>query len=449
MPVLRRPSVPLVAAVLVAAGLAVPQAARAHGGLPQSVGVVFEDPADPVPLVLTSFGVLVPEADGRWAWVCEDVVGTGGLSAFEALPTGRWLMGTTRGLWASDDRCAWNEVGGDARGLFFTQVTRDPDDPTRVYAGTASDGGANYLWASEDSGDTFLPFADFGPGTGVRGFGIAPGGGPFWVVGWRADDLGGDPTSTPFLAWSESGATWESHDVPKRDGEVVHPSVTLLGLDPADDESAWLRVHVADQGYDVLVRAGRDGTFTEVPIGANGVLYDDLVAFAAGPDPGRLEVGGRNEGLYVSIDGGETWSGPSVAPEAGCLVDHDGLRYRCTNAYADGASVVASPPGTSSFQDVQRFDDVCHPYACPAGTEAAEVCGPLWDEVSQSAGLCPLGEDPPGDDDTADGGGCEGCTAGRGGAPVGKGWPAAPLAAIGLAAAGRSRTRRGRGRPPA
>ena len=69
--------------------------ALAHGGFPWSTDVVFapDDPDGERPVVVTSFGLLATEDDGAWSWVCEEVVGTIGMTAFVALEDGVWLKG--------------------------------------------------------------------------------------------------------------------------------------------------------------------------------------------------------------------------------------------------------------------------------------------------------------------------------------------------------------------
>ncbi|MCK6526974.1 hypothetical protein L6R50_05230 [Myxococcota bacterium] len=390
-----------------------PAAARAHGDLPQSTDVVFEDPSDPLPLVLTTFGVLVPRAGDDWEWVCEDVVGSGGISDFEALPSGTWLFGTAQGLWRSVDRCSWERVGGAVEDLDFTQVSRDVAEPDVVWAATASGGRDNALWRSGDGGSTFAAFASFGEGSTVRGFLQGPDGASFWVFGWR--DL------SPWLWRSEDGLVFDEHPLqPMAPGTSVYP----LGLDPADPSVAYVALRVLDPPHDELGSVAADGTIEallEVP--------DEIVAFAAGPEEGRMVAGGRYAGLYATADGGATWSGPDDAVEAGCLVDRGGVRYRCTHPFADGASVMAALAGGGELQPVQDFADVCRPYECPAGTEVAEVCGPLWEATREEAGLC-LGEaeqETPAPDPGCDGGGC----AAAGGAEPGAG-TLAPALLLGL-----------------
>lgn len=381
------------------AGLA-PATAPAHGDLPQSIDVVFEDPSDPLPLVLTTFGVLVPRAEDDWEWVCEDVVGSGGISAFEALPSGIWLFGTAQGLWRSIDRCSWGRVGGALEGLDFTQVSRDVAEPDVVWAATASGGRDNALWRSGDGGATFAALASFGEGSTVRGFLQGPDGASFWVFGWR--DL------SPWLWRSVDGLVFDEHPLqPMAPGTSVRP----LGLDPADPAVAYVALRVLDPPHDELGRVAADGT-----IQALLELPDEIVAFAPGPEEGRMVAGGRYAGLYTSTDGGATWSGPDDSVEAGCLVDHGGLRYRCTHPFADGASVMAAPPGGGGLQPVQDFADVCRPYECPEGTEAADVCGPLWEATREGAGLC-LGEGDLEDPAAEPGCGGGGCSAAGGATP--------------------------------
>lgn len=413
----------VVAAILLQAGTAL-----AHGDFPQSTDVVFQDPADELPLVVTTFGVLIPRSAEDWTWVCEDVTGADSVTSFEALPSGRWLFGTIGGLWRSDDLCDWQKAGAPLDGLYVTQISRDAADPRRVWVATASGDAENALWRSDDGGDTFTAHATFGEGATVRGFLQGEDGAPHWVFGWR--------DGTPYLWYSEDGAAFtESPIGPIPDGASVYP----LGLDAHDPTVAYLDVRVLDPSYDALVRVSADGTATTLL-----EVYDEITAFATGPEPGEIRVGGRNVGTYASSDGGATWSGPEEEPEPGCLVDHDGRRYQCANNWADGASVLVSPLGSEEWEPLQRFEWVCEPYACPEGSTTAEVCGPLWEETVESAGLCPAGPEQNGEPEPGPEGGCPGCATAGPGEAAGAALAGALLPALGWLRRRAGRSWRGR-----
>lgn len=315
--------------------LACPRIGWAHGEFPEATGVVFERDADPLPLVVTSFGILAPRRADDWTWVCEEVTGETSVTTFAALPSGRWFLGTFYGLWSSDDRCRWQVVPGDLEGRFVTQVQRDAVEPERVWAATSNGDMDNALWRSDDGGASFIAHATFGTGSAVRGFLQGSGGAPWYVFGWR-DDL-------PWFWHSADGEVWTEHPIEALpQGNSVYP----LGIDSRDPSRAYLEFH----GYygDSLVRVDPEGTLTVLLD-----LADDVTAFATGPSDGEIWAGGRNVGWYHSTDDGQSWDGPDPAPEAGCVVPHGDDWYLCHNNWADGAAVAVARAGTTEGEAVQ------------------------------------------------------------------------------------------------
>ena len=88
-----RPAHAILAGLLLA-----PSGARAHGQFPVSAGTLLRgDGADP--LLVTSFGILVPR-DGALGWICEESVGGGaGLQvAWARMADGTLIAGSTGGV---------------------------------------------------------------------------------------------------------------------------------------------------------------------------------------------------------------------------------------------------------------------------------------------------------------------------------------------------------------
>lgn len=364
----------------VAAGLLLllpPLAAGAHGGPHDSIDV-GEGRTDGAPDLATNYGLLVPGEGEDWAWICEEVTGPQGFSA-QAQVQGRWFLGSVGGLQASEDGCDWPLVGGGALdGLFVTSVQGDVAVASRLWVTTASGDQDHALWRSEDLGATFAPVPGFEPGATLRGFGQGEGGLPLFVVGW----VGTQPT-----AWiSADGAAWSAHPIPPED---VY-GVAILGV---ADGAAWVRLAGLDQ--DRLARLDPDGALVEA-LAMGGAI----TAFDAGPAAGTLHVGGREVGLRTSLDGGESW-GPAVAgPAPGCLRTRGDTRLLCADDQADGAALVRAPlaegdSATWSWTPVVSYGQVRGPLACPADSDVARLCEPLWDVAAPEAGF-----DAPTVDDT-------------------------------------------------
>jgi hypothetical protein len=339
--------------------------AWAHGGFPWATDLVFDGDE---PVVVTTFGLLARDAAGDWTWTCEEVVGTNGITAFVIAPDGAWLAGTVYGLFRSEDRCTWEATGGEIEGRYFTEVVIDARDPEVVLAATASGDADNALWRSEDGGRTFSAEATFGEGASLRGILQAEGGYPLVVTGWR--DL------QPYL-WRDDGEGWTELALALEEGELVYP----LGLD--GEGLTWLR------GVDLgerLLRVDAAGTIEEVLASEDG-----FTAFDAGPEAAWVLVGDDTNGLRASADGGGTWTEPT-APRTRCLRSRGDQRYACTHNWSDGAAVMRAAltyadPADLSWREVLWFGDVHAPAECPAGSTAAEVCGPLWEEVSAASGM--------------------------------------------------------------
>ncbi len=376
--------------------------AWAHGTFPESEAVVWEDPQDPLPLVWTTFGILIPRETDDWDWVCEEVTGGSSGTGFAVLPSGTWFISTVNGLFTSADRCQW-EVVPAFEGWFVTQVASDPVDPRVLWVATASGDRTNALWRSQDGGKTFDAFGDFGEMATVRGFRLNAKGTRIIAVGWR--------DSLPYL-WRWDGVDWEELLI---EGAEKW-SLLALGVDAQDPGTSWIGLHSYD--LDRVVSVSSEGVFT-----ARYDLPDVITAFATGPQPGQVDVGGRNAGWAHSDDGGQNFTDLDTTPEAGCFIDHDGERWFCTNNWADGAAVFSGDSLGEDLTPRLLFGDVHGVLECPAGSTTQAMCEPLWEAVRETSGLDVGDDDVAGDDDSAgDGGedeGCGGCDSGRGNAPSG------------------------------
>ena len=400
----------------------------AHGGFPESKDVQLPTGDLDTPVVVTSFGLLLPGSDGAWSWICEEVAGSTGVGASLATSDGGFLFATVDGVVRSDDGCAWGAVEGELDGLYVTSLTEDAATPGVVWATSGTSGSDNALWRSEDGGRRFEAWATFGDGSTVRGFLQGGSGLPLYAFGWR--------DGVPWMWSSEDGDAWSEAEVPLGDGALVYP----LAVDAED--RALFRTPGGTE--DALRRGTAGGDFEELGRFAGAVGAVDV-----GPDPDAIYVGVVDVGLMWSLDDGLTWSGPDEQPRVGCLVSSGDARFVCSHNWADGAAVLRGErtdgdPTAWTWDEVLWLGDVRGVLDCPADSTTALACEPLWEDVAAASGLDleAAPEDTAGAEDSGgaatDKGSC-GCAA----ANLGGGW--ALLAAL-VALVGRGR--RGARRAP-
>lgn len=364
---------PLVSLMALLQGSAI---AWAHSGLPESTNVLFQSPETELPLVSTTFGLLSPAGAGSWRWTCPEVMSGDELLVAGLGVDGTRYMGGYFSLWRSPDGCSWNIVP-ELQGLLITQIDRDTLDSNRLWVSTATANTYNALWCSDDSGASFAPCAYFGESSRVSGFAQGPEGVPWFAAGWWND--------LPHVMYSETGAAWQIF----RLDEYSDYGIDVLALDPLDETQVY--VQLDGDEVDFLARFGTDGALEillEIP--------DQIFAFSIGFEPNELIVGGAYTGVYTSQDGGQTWSDPDLTYEANCYVTQGTRRFQCVNNYISSASVLIVHADSDLVEKSAYFGDVHGVESCPAETETALICEPLWESYKYSIGmdLVPVEEEP-------------------------------------------------------
>ena len=346
--------------------------ARAHGGFPWSTDVVFapDDPDGADPVVVTTFGLLATEDDGAWTWVCEEVVGSIGMTAFVALDGGVWLAGGIDGVYRSEDRCTWTPSTAPLEGLYVTSLLVDATVEGRVWATTASGDAENALFRSDDRGLTWEVAHSFGAELSLRAVVQGASGLPMAVLSWH-DGL-------PSLWISADGESWEEHPLAVAEDALVYPkAIDARG-------GVWLRT--PDPYEDALIRVSPSGEAEQI-----AVSDFKITAFDLGPDQ-TVVYGTQEEGLRASPDDGATWSAPDDAPIPNCLRARGDTRWVCGHNWSDGAAVLTTPlaggdPSGWAWTPALWFGDVHRMASCPAESNTATVCGPLWESVAASSGM--------------------------------------------------------------
>src|SRR6185312_946516 len=118
------------AAILCASSLA-----RAHGGLPISQHILRQAGGDQMFVPVVFWGLWVSQPDGRWKWICEELINQNRTRRFALSTDGTFYTTDIKGLTLSTDRgCTWTAATGAIANLHATDVDADPVDGATAYA---------------------------------------------------------------------------------------------------------------------------------------------------------------------------------------------------------------------------------------------------------------------------------------------------------------------------
>lgn len=214
------------------------------------------------------------------------------------------------GLWRHPDRKRWFGGGADLPGIHSVLV--DPRDPRRVLVGVSCGG----VWLSRDDGATWE----------VR------------AQGMRADFMPPDQAGDPVIQdphrvvacaadfdrmWAQHHCgIWRSDDGAERWVEITKAGPSTFGFavvaHPRDRDTAWFVPAVSDQHRipvdgELVVTRTRDGgaTFDVLRAGLpQSHAYDLVYRHGLDIDESgeRLAFGSTTGAVWVSEDGGDSWS---------------------------------------------------------------------------------------------------------------------------------------------
>jgi photosystem II stability/assembly factor-like uncharacterized protein len=220
---------------------------------------------------------------------------------------------------------------GPAAGGRVCRVAGVPGDPLTCYAATAASG----LWKSMDGGIHWKPIADDQPTSTFGSLAIAPSDPNVIYAGsGEANIRGNIEVGNGIYKSSDAGKTWKH--VWKQEGQIgtmiVHPRdpdiafAAVLGhaFGPNPERGVYRTVDGGKSWQRVL--------FKDADTGAADVCFDlsnPKILFAglwqARRRPWELVSGGPGSGLYVSRDGGDSWTQLVPPPsEASCFHTEDG-----------------------------------------------------------------------------------------------------------------------------
>ncbi|HMI93981.1 MAG TPA: hypothetical protein VK509_21550 [Polyangiales bacterium] len=349
---------------------------RANGAFPDSLTVLLpEDRPDQI-FVATNFGLLrSDDAGASWGVVCEEAIGTlAELYAIGPAPSHRVLAVTLDGLVVSnDDACSFRLVPPPL--VFPSDAFVDPADDQHVLAVAEVERSANGraiqgIFESTDGAESFAwtPLYMAEETLNFTGLEIA-----------RSDPRTLYATLYEFVG-AVGARLLRSHDGGKSFGQVDLGGVLgrrlarILTIDPADPERVYLRAYDSSMKEQLAIF---DGATASVEIVFD--LPHRMSAFLLRSD-GALIVGTREDGGYISTDGGKSFARWRGAPHLRALGERAGRLYAVADDLVDGYALAASDDLGESWQPLLRYADVSGPLACG---ELPVICEQSWSMVQQ------------------------------------------------------------------
>ncbi|MEN0062187.1 MAG: hypothetical protein AAGA48_08540, partial [Myxococcota bacterium] len=259
-------------------------------------------------------------------------------------------------LFHSPAGCSWNAVEG-LDGIVVNDATFDPDDAMRAFAVTETAAGGS-VHISTDGGRTWALDLQGMTDRELQGVQIVDG---------EVYATGTNVAGTEAFVWHrDAKGGWTTHPLPAL-GDLKNVLFRILAV---SDDAVYLNAD--PPGPDFLYVADRELTNFNLVIEDEGEILDAAV----GPDGVWLPVDFGERALLLANDGTYTESEPPAS--VGAALGSDGRFLLASLAYIDGPLLNArSSDGT--FEPLLYPDNLLAPIDCPAGTETADVCGPLWE----------------------------------------------------------------------
>ena len=353
--------------------------ARANGRFPAAQHVLIgRDAGDSSVIALrTTFGVLESRDNGHsFQWLCETSLQISGNydPAVELDANDGLLIGLVDGLTRTADGCSVDRDSA-LEGTAIADLARTPDGSI-VFAIETGAGAGGHLWRSDDGGTTFAARAMLPPGAGFYTVEAAASN-PARVYA-SGIDL---DTQVPVLYRSDDQGVSLVRTAATFDGAE---DAYIAGIDPLNPDRVWIRAHTA--ASTALFESDDGGATARVLHVGHGAL----LGFAVSSDGQRIWIGGPDDGLLESTDGGDTFR--VVSPlRVTCLRYARGSLYVCADWLRDGVAIARWTDGDPAPAPLLRFDAVTGPVRCAAPSPERDTCADQWS--AQRALLQPSGPD--------------------------------------------------------
>ncbi|MFP4600727.1 MAG: hypothetical protein ACLFVJ_20905, partial [Persicimonas sp.] len=343
-----------------------PASALAHGGSP--IAEQVQDVGDSQWVAQTNFG-MVTSADTQ-TYVCEEAFDGGGRFQMAALDLHRWVVFTREAIWYTEDGCDFEQV----RELpeHAAGVATSPERDRVVYVLNAEDPEVGGLWQTED-GRSFTQF-DLGV-DGLHLSGARFIGEDRLVVSAYPTDLSENGAAHLLLVDLAEGTAEDLGD--------LSPYERPYMLDGAGGTFAWF----AREGTSYIFFWGtpdepmRDSTELEMwPDGAKVSQNGQTVWIAGAGAEGR----GVLEGSMTRFPRFEQrWSDHSAL----CIGGDADLHLLCASRDREGHDISRVTDG-GDFESAVDFVDLTGARDdCPAGSDVATACPPVWPELAAALGI--------------------------------------------------------------
>ena len=385
-------------AVLLSASLA-----SAHGGLPVSQHILRQSGGDQMFVPVVFWGLWVSQPDGRWKWICEEMINQNRFRKFALSTDGAFYTTDVKGLTQSTDNgCTWKPATGTIANLHTTDVDVDPVDGATAYCSTGDggtitdDGGeipaVNAVFVTHDHGANWTPLAGLAAQSSrlFDSVHVAPSSGQ---ILYASSNNQTPPYAIAIHRSADAGANFTTTTLTYQVDSVDPHALEILAVDPRDPNVVWARATAeVPEGSSTVTRHGlirtSDGgtTWSE--------LYKlDAVTESSGQTRGidgvafditnnRVYVATRTGLLSGSDDGSATV--PTLAPtgtlsQTQCVDVHGGALNVCSSQFPpDNAAIAQSIDNGQSFHSILNYVDTVGPVDCPAGTPVGDLCPSYW-----------------------------------------------------------------------
>lgn len=378
--------------------------ARAHGGLPISQHILRQNGGDQMFVPVVFWGLWVSQPDGRWKWICEEMINQNRTRRFALSTDGAFYTTDIKGLTLSTDHgCTWRPATGDIANLHTTDVDVDPVDGATAYATTGDrgtllpDGGtvpaANAVWATHDHGATWtaLPGLASQSSRLFASVRVAPSSS---LILYATSNEPMAPNSPALHRSVDGGTNFSTAPLTYvLDGVAPH-TLELLAVDPRNSDVVWARaIAEVPQGSTSVTRHGlirsSDGGATwselykiDATNDASGAPNRGVDGVAFDTAKQRTYVATRTGLLAGSDDGSATvpvLATSGTLQQTQCVDVHGGAVYACSSQFQpDNAAIARSTDDGQSFTSVLNYVDTVGPVDCPAGTPVGDLCPQYW-----------------------------------------------------------------------